>query len=146
MCFRGDQPRTMHFGRVKSGELYSVSPMATLGPTVREFSSLERAKTSSEGENEITRDFKSEIAREDFERWRVDSSRVRESTVWEFELDSGVILTVKSETNKESENRVAESVIPNKYRQHGTILINHISVNSVLPYVPKTVTVWDIIM
>jgi hypothetical protein len=67
---------------------------------------LERAKTSSEGENEITRDFKSEITREDFERSGVDSSRVRE-----FELDSGVLPTVKSETNKESENRVAESVI-----------------------------------
>jgi hypothetical protein len=26
----------MHFGKVKSGELYSVSPMPTLGPTVRE--------------------------------------------------------------------------------------------------------------
>jgi hypothetical protein len=99
MRFRGDHPRTMHFGRVKSGELYSVSPMATLGPTVREFPSLERAKTSSEGENEITRDFESEITREDFERSRVDGSRVRE-----FELDSCVLPTVKSERNKESEN------------------------------------------
>jgi hypothetical protein len=26
----------MHFGRVKIGEHYSVSPEATLGPTVRE--------------------------------------------------------------------------------------------------------------
>jgi hypothetical protein len=75
---------------------------------------LERAKASSEGENEITRDFKGEITREDFERSRVDSSRVdssrdRESTVREFasrafDLDSSVIPTVKSETNKESEN------------------------------------------
>jgi hypothetical protein len=39
MRFRGNQPRTMHFGRVKIGEHYSVSPMATLGPTVREFDS-----------------------------------------------------------------------------------------------------------
>jgi hypothetical protein len=81
----------------------------------REFPSLGRAKTSSEGENEITRDFKSEITREDFERPRVDSSMVRESTVREiesrrfessrvraFELDSGVIPTVESERNKES--------------------------------------------
>jgi hypothetical protein len=40
----------------------------------------------------------------DIERSRVDSSRDRESTVREFELDSGVIPTVKSETNKESGN------------------------------------------
>jgi hypothetical protein len=100
----------MHFGKVRSGELYSVSPMATLGPTVREFSkfgarkdfernkvwsekrlrekeSWERAKTSSEGENEITRDFKSEITREDFERSRVDGSRVRE-----FESSSSTVV------------------------------------------------------
>jgi hypothetical protein len=60
---------------------------------------LERAKASSEEENELTRDFKSEVTREDFERSRVDGSRV-----CEFELDSGVIPTVKSETSKESEN------------------------------------------
>jgi hypothetical protein len=70
---------------------------------------LGRAKTASEGENEITRDFKGEITKEDFERSRVDSSRVRESTVREsrvraFELDSGVIPTVTSETNKERAN------------------------------------------
>jgi hypothetical protein len=71
----------MHFGRVKSGELYSVSPMATLGPTVREFSqfgNLELAKTSSEGENEITRDFQSENTRyREIESRRFESSRVR---------------------------------------------------------------------
>jgi hypothetical protein len=43
--------------------------------------------------------------------------------VREFELDSGVIPMVKSERNKESENWVAESVIPNKYRHPGTICI-----------------------
>jgi hypothetical protein len=53
---------------------------------------LERAKTSSEGENEITRDFKSEITREDFERSRVDSLRVRESTVREFERSSSTVV------------------------------------------------------
>jgi hypothetical protein len=33
MRFRGNQPRIMHFGRVKIGDHYSVSPEATLGPT-----------------------------------------------------------------------------------------------------------------
>jgi hypothetical protein len=33
MRFRGNQPRTMHFGRVRVGDHYSVSPEATLGPT-----------------------------------------------------------------------------------------------------------------
>jgi hypothetical protein len=86
----------MHFGKVRSGELYSVSPMATLGPTVREFSqfgvwSEQRLRESEKRVNEY------ESRR--FERSRVDGSRDRE-----FELDSGVIPAVKSETNKESEN------------------------------------------
>jgi hypothetical protein len=54
--------------------------------------SYERAKASSEGENEITRDFKSEITREDFERSKVDSSRDRESTVREFASSSSTVV------------------------------------------------------
>jgi hypothetical protein len=46
--------------------------------------------------------------------WEIESSRVDSSRVREFELDNSVIPTVKSETNKESGNWVAESVIPNK--------------------------------
>jgi hypothetical protein len=33
MRFNGNQPRIMHFGRVKVGDHYSVSPETTLGPT-----------------------------------------------------------------------------------------------------------------
>jgi hypothetical protein len=33
MRFSGNQPRIMHFGMVKVGDRYSVSPEATLGPT-----------------------------------------------------------------------------------------------------------------
>jgi hypothetical protein len=73
---------------------------------------LRRAYEISRDRESIVRGFESR----QFERSRVDGSRVRE-----FELDSSVIPTVRSETNKESENRVAESVIPNKYRQHGTV-------------------------
>jgi hypothetical protein len=32
----------MHFGKVKSGDRYSVSPEATLGPTVQEIRDYER--------------------------------------------------------------------------------------------------------
>jgi hypothetical protein len=122
MRFRGDQPRTTHFGRVKSGELYSVSPMATLGPTVREFSKfLEREKTSrvkstEEAQCGRTRQRVEEYDESVEENSQLTHTRVRESTVrgfesrWfessrvrEFELTSGVIPTVKSETNKESE-------------------------------------------
>jgi hypothetical protein len=51
MRFNGNEPRIMHFGKVKVGDRYSVSPMATLGPTVREFSNLERAKITREKES-----------------------------------------------------------------------------------------------
>jgi hypothetical protein len=54
--------------------------------------SLERAKASSEEENEITRDFESDVTREDFERSRVDSSRDRESTVREFASSSSTVV------------------------------------------------------
>jgi hypothetical protein len=52
----------------------------------------ERAKTSSEEDNEITRAFK---------RYReIESRRFESLRVREFELDSSVIPTVKSEANK----------------------------------------------
>jgi hypothetical protein len=67
---------------------------------------LERAKASSEGENETSRVRLREKTSRDrestvrgFEGRRFESSRVRA-----FDLDSGVIPTVKSETNKESGN------------------------------------------
>jgi hypothetical protein len=99
--------------------------MATLGPTVREFSMLEREKTSesrrirresprrlrerAESRKRATKrgiasqripEFESRL----FEGSRVESSRVREFESSRVELDSGVIPTVKSETNKESGN------------------------------------------
>jgi hypothetical protein len=58
---------------------------------------------------------------QEFESRQFEGSRVDGSKVREFELDSGVIPTVKSEINKERENRVVESVIPNKYRHRRTI-------------------------
>jgi hypothetical protein len=122
MRFHGDQPRTMHFGKVRSGELYSVSPMATLGPTVREFSQFGiwreirdyekfgiwseqrlrvRERTRLHETSEVRLREKTSRDREStvrgFESRRFESSRVRA-----LELDSGVIPTVKSETNKES--------------------------------------------
>jgi hypothetical protein len=126
MLFRVNQPGTMHFGRVKIGELYSVSPMATLGPIVREFSqfgSLERAKTSREriGSEQRLQEWDYERSLREIESRQFEGSRVDGSRVREFELDSSVLPTVKSEANKESENWVAESVIPNKYRHPGTI-------------------------
>jgi hypothetical protein len=64
--FNGNEPRIRHFGKVKSGELYSVSLRATLGPTVRK-KSLERAKTSREKFG-ASKDFERKVgAREDFE-------------------------------------------------------------------------------
>jgi hypothetical protein len=105
----------MHFGRVKIGDHYSVSPEATLGPTVREMRDYERRGRAESEKRAIKKRIASQRIRE-FERSRVDGSRVRESTVREFEsrrfessrvrdfeLDGGVIPTVKSETNKESE-------------------------------------------
>jgi hypothetical protein len=50
----------MHFGRVKSGELYSVSPMATLGPTVREFSQFGASKDFERKSERVSKDFESQ--------------------------------------------------------------------------------------
>jgi hypothetical protein len=93
--------------------------MATLGPTVREFSNLERAKTSRErvwSEQRLRVRERTRLHETSRVRLREKTSRARESTVREiesrrfessrvreFELDSGVIPTVKSEANKESE-------------------------------------------
>jgi hypothetical protein len=99
MRFRGNQPRTMHFGKVKSGEHYSVSPMATLGPTVREFAQFPIWSAQRLRVRERTRLHETSRV-----RLREKTSRDRESRVRAFELDSGVIPTVKSEANKESES------------------------------------------
>jgi hypothetical protein len=89
--------------------------MATLGSTVREFSSWERATTSRVSLREKTsRDRESTVR--GFESRRFESSRVRE-----FELDSGVIPTVKSERNKEREIEWLSLLSLNKYRHPGTI-------------------------
>jgi hypothetical protein len=55
MRFSGNQSRIMHFGRVKVGDRYSVSPEATLGPTpgesrVREERAIKKRLASLEGE------------------------------------------------------------------------------------------------
>jgi hypothetical protein len=53
MCFSGNQPRIVHFERVKVGDHYSVSPEATLGPT--QGAKEEREQSQEErGEPEIS--------------------------------------------------------------------------------------------
>jgi hypothetical protein len=107
VCFNGNQPRIMHFERVKVGDHYSVSPEATLGPTqgakgrtrVREQRRRESQKRAIKKrlaslEGEESKRIASQWIQE-FESRQFEGSRVRE-----FELDSGVIPTVKSEINK----------------------------------------------
>jgi hypothetical protein len=68
----------------------------------REVWSYERAKASSEGENETSRvrlREKTSRDRESTDR-EIESRRFESSRVRAFELDSGVIPMVKSETNK----------------------------------------------
>jgi hypothetical protein len=50
----------MHFGRVKIGEHYSASPMATLGPTVREFSKFGASKDFERKSERMSKDFESQ--------------------------------------------------------------------------------------
>jgi hypothetical protein len=52
MRFSGNQPRIMHFGRVKVGDRYSVSPEATLGPTPGESRGEPEIKIESREINE----------------------------------------------------------------------------------------------
>jgi hypothetical protein len=94
--------------------------------------SYERAKASSDGENETSRVRLREKTSRDRESTvrEIESRRLESLRVREFELGSSVIPTVKSERNKESENRVAESVIPNKYRHHSTVLSWHLLVRT----------------
>jgi hypothetical protein len=108
MRFNGNQPRIMHFERVKVGDRYSVSPEATLGPTQKTSREITRRVKESEQlrsdkleSKRIASQRIQEFESRQCEGSRVDISRVRESTVREFELDSGVIPTVESEINKE---------------------------------------------
>jgi hypothetical protein len=87
MPFNGNQPRIMHFGRVKIGDHYSVSPEATLGPTQKRESrasrEITRVKTSREGTREREQ-----------KRLRAEKceQRRRESTVREFENSSSTVV------------------------------------------------------
>jgi hypothetical protein len=131
MRFHGDQPRTTHFGTVEVGELYWVRLRATLGPTVRECRRLEPEdiRVWNAGAKVISLEPSQDFESRRGERLRraYETSRDRESTVREFELCSSVIPTVKSETNKESGNWVAESVIsqqvpPSRYNMIGRLI------------------------
>jgi hypothetical protein len=112
MSFSGNQPRIMHFVRVKVGDHYSVSPEATLGPTVREFSSewaerlqewdtrlrvSEWAKTSREISEKLRGDKleSKKIASQriqEFESRQFEGSRVDGSRVREFESSSSTVV------------------------------------------------------
>jgi hypothetical protein len=58
--FNGNEPRIRHFGKVKSGEHYSVSPVATLGPTVREFSKFGVSNDFERVSERVSKDFESQ--------------------------------------------------------------------------------------
>jgi hypothetical protein len=86
----------MHFGRVKFGDHYSVSPDATLGPTQGTRAEwAERLLVNYAASNQLAS--KMERRREFDRSWVCN---------W-----ATVIPTVKSEINKESKNWAAESVI-----------------------------------
>jgi hypothetical protein len=57
MRFNGNQPRIMHFERVKVGDHYSVRPETTLGPTQEgtKAEKCEREKTRAERKKRATK-------------------------------------------------------------------------------------------
>jgi hypothetical protein len=75
----------MHFGRVKVGDRYSVSPEATLGPTPREID--ERLASDKLESKRIASQRIQEFESRQFDGSRVDGSRVRE-----FESSSSTVV------------------------------------------------------
>jgi hypothetical protein len=69
MRFNGNQPRIMHFGRVKIGDRYSVSPEATLGPT----QGTEKKGTRAESEKPAIDE---RLASDKLESKRIASQRI----------------------------------------------------------------------
>jgi hypothetical protein len=69
----------MHFGRVKIGDHYSVSPDATLGPTVQEIRDDERKEGLREkGESRVKAAIDERLASDKLESKRIASQRIRD--------------------------------------------------------------------
>jgi hypothetical protein len=78
MRFSGNQPRIMHFGRVKVGDRYSVSPEATLGPTPKERVRHETSREKSEQKGSKKRAIDERLASDKLESKRIASQRIQE--------------------------------------------------------------------
>jgi hypothetical protein len=115
MRFRGNQPRTMHFGRIKIGEHYSVIPEATLGPTVREFDSeWDYEREDFERVSRVSRLVSLEPASKEIRdyEWVNESrkSRVREASNQEENSESTNTRVLESENRtREAEKTSRES-------------------------------------
>jgi hypothetical protein len=72
----------MRFGRVRVGDYYSVSPDATLGPTVQEIRDDKRKRVFQFG---VSKDFEREASLAGEEWKRIASKRIQEFESRQFE-------------------------------------------------------------